>query len=111
MSDYAPYSENLKCKWCGKKIMNHTTDRQCDSCWEILTRLPDALYIPGMLNEIKRLIEKHDDEVRARENLATGIDLSEAERKLLSQSIKEADAGDVISLEEAEKESFKEDEN
>jgi len=111
MSDYAPYSENLKCKWCLKRIMDHLHDRQCDGCWEFVTRLDYALNIPSLFKLIKEKIEKRSDEIREKENIDTGIDLGEAERKLLSQSIKEAEVGDVVSLEEAEKESFKESEN
>ena len=61
MSDlkYNPYSKNLKCKWCGNKIMDHTIDRQCDRCWEILTQLPYACRVPELFKEIKRIIEKH----------------------------------------------------
>lgn len=109
--DYNPYSKNLKCKWCGKKIMDHLHDRQCDGCWEFVTRLDYALNIPSLFKLVKEKVEKRSDEIRKRENLNTGIDLEEAERKLLSQSIKEMEAGDVISLEEAERESFKESEN
>ncbi len=109
---YDAYNKNLHCKWCGVVLMDFVADRQCDGCWEVLVRLPDACRIPELFKEIKRLIEKHDDEVRVEENKETqeilqNLGLMEE----LKQSMKEADAGDVISFEEAEKESFKENEN
>ena len=57
--DCDSYSENLHCKWCGKCIIDYTTNCQCNRCWEILTQLPDACHIPELFKEIKRIIEKH----------------------------------------------------
>ena len=65
---YNPYSKNLKCKWCGREIMDHFTDCQCDPCWEVLSRLSWVFSNPRLFKEVKRLIEKHDDEVRIKEN-------------------------------------------
>ena len=71
MSDlkYNPYSKNLKCKWCGNKIMDHAIDLQCNRCWEVLTRIPDVCRIPELFKEIKKLVEKRDDEIRKEENV------------------------------------------
>ena len=65
---YNAYSKNLKCKWCGKKIMDQQTDRQCDGCWEFVTRLDYALNIPSLFKLIKEKVEKHSDEIREKEN-------------------------------------------
>jgi len=112
MSDYNAFSKNLKCKWCGKAIMDHQTDRQCDRCWEVLMRLPDAFRVPELLKEIKRLLEIRMEKIRVEENKETQEILQNPElMKELEQSIEEMRSGNVISLEDAEKESFKEDEN
>jgi len=75
-------------------------------------QLSDALRIPKLLEEVKRLLEKRMEEIRLEENKETQeITRDFGFMEGLRSSIKEADAGNVISLEDAEKESFKESEN
>ena len=55
---YDPYSKNLKCKWCGKRLMDQQTDLQCDPCWEVITRLDYALAIPSLFEWIKCKVDE-----------------------------------------------------
>jgi len=55
---YDPYSKGLKCKWCDVAVMDSFADHQCDRCWEVLMRLPDAMKISKLSNEIKRLVNE-----------------------------------------------------
>jgi hypothetical protein len=65
---YDPYSRGLKCKWCGRKIMDHMHDRQCDGCWEFITRLDHALKTPKLFEMLKSRMKDRIAEIQEEEN-------------------------------------------